>query len=89
MYFYTSTVGRCVDIVDLSCFFLCLFNHICLTFLIVGSRVVLWLALTPHSKKAAGSIPTRGFSVWNLHALLCLQGFFPGTPGALVQRHAR
>ena len=43
--------------------------------------MVWWLALLPHSKRVPGSIPGRGFSLWNLHVYVWVlsrySGFLP------------
>ena len=46
--------------------------------------MVKWLALSSHSKKVLGSIPSQGVSVWSYHVLLLsawvLSGYFSFFP---------
>ena len=51
----------------------------------MGSTVAQWLALSPHSKKALGSHPSRSFqvlSVWSLHVLPVPAWVYSGYSGS-------
>ena len=51
----------------------------------VGSTMVWWSALLPHSKKVAGLNHGRGLSVWSLHVLPVLAWVSSGYSGFLPQ----
>ena len=46
--------------------------------------MVWWLALSPHSERVPGSIPTRGLSVWSLYVLPVYVWVLSGYSGFLT-----